>query len=323
MKPLRHVAERLPWAVKIAIKVALSYHLWKFLGTGGSISGRYCYSVWLRHLVMAHTNGLCTTPTTVAELGPGDSLGIGLAALLCGAKRYYALDLVQYAETSRNLALLDELVALFQKREGIPDHTEFPVMEPPLESYEFPSHILTDERLQASLSPERMHQIRSALMSLGGDNGKSRPIHIEYVAPWHATATVKADHVDMIFSQAVLEHIDDLERTYMMLHEWLKPGGFMSHEIDFKSHNFARQWNGHWAYSDRTWRLLRGTKPYLINRRPHSTHIELLTKSGFNLVCDSKNTRPSEIQRRQLAKRFQNLTDEDLMTSSAFIQAVK
>ncbi|MBM4372890.1 MAG: hypothetical protein FJ098_14650, partial [Deltaproteobacteria bacterium] len=58
-------------------------------GTGGTGSARYCYSVWLRHLVLAKDRGLLDqVPATVAELGPGDSIGIGLAALLSGATAY-------------------------------------------------------------------------------------------------------------------------------------------------------------------------------------------------------------------------------------------
>jgi hypothetical protein len=41
--------------------------------------GRYCYSVWLRHLVSAAANGLNCSPKAVAELGPGDSLVWGSA----------------------------------------------------------------------------------------------------------------------------------------------------------------------------------------------------------------------------------------------------
>ena len=48
--------------------------------TGGTDSVRYCYSVWLRHLVLAYENGYKKIPERVAELGPGDSLGIGLSA---------------------------------------------------------------------------------------------------------------------------------------------------------------------------------------------------------------------------------------------------
>ena len=59
----------------------------KAKGTGGSISASYCYSVWLRHLVTTAGCGLNCNPRTVAELGPGDSLGVGLAALLSGAEK--------------------------------------------------------------------------------------------------------------------------------------------------------------------------------------------------------------------------------------------
>src|SRR5690242_13726234 len=58
--------------------------LWHLTGrkTGGSASARYCYSVWLRHLSMLHESALPTMFETTAELGPGDSLGIGLATML-------------------------------------------------------------------------------------------------------------------------------------------------------------------------------------------------------------------------------------------------
>ena len=48
------------------------------LGTGGGAqSARYCYSVWLRHLIHAWKNGLPFRPNRVAELGPGFSIGVG------------------------------------------------------------------------------------------------------------------------------------------------------------------------------------------------------------------------------------------------------
>jgi hypothetical protein len=41
----------------------------------GTISARYCYSIWLRHLVMAHQSGLSVQPSVVAELGLGPRWG--------------------------------------------------------------------------------------------------------------------------------------------------------------------------------------------------------------------------------------------------------
>ena len=94
------------------------------------------------------------TPRVVAELGPGDSLGIGLAALLTGADHYVGLDIFAYADSSRNLAVLDELVEMFGARASIPDSNELPDVKPYLPSYEFPGRILSAERL-ASLTRSR------------------------------------------------------------------------------------------------------------------------------------------------------------------------
>ena len=96
---------------------------------------RYCYSVWLRHLTLARKHGLSAPLQTVAELGPGDSLGMGLAALLSGADRYYAFDIVRYAVSERNLEVLDALVELFRSRAPIPDASEFPMVKPVLDDY--------------------------------------------------------------------------------------------------------------------------------------------------------------------------------------------
>lgn len=297
--------------------------LYKFASTdtGETTSVRYCYSVWLRHLTVAYKNGLPTQADIIAELGPGGSLGIGLAALISGANKYHALDVVEYANNKRNIEIFDQLVDLFKKREKIPDETEFPRVKPYLECYEFPNHILTDERLSEALKQDRIQSLRNALLNLGSEGEDD--VQISYFVPWHDLKVIKEESIDMIYSQAVLEHVDDLAHTYEALYRWLKPGGFMSHDIDFRCHGTAKDWNGHWAYSDFAWRLIKGKRPYLLNRQPHSTHIDLLRKFGFEVVCDIKTKDTSRIQRKHLASRFKNMSYDDLTTSDAFIQAVK
>jgi len=62
----------------------------KFRSNGlGTDFARYCYSVWLRHLSMAHYNDLPSRPQVVVELGPGPSLGAGIAAPLSSADSFY------------------------------------------------------------------------------------------------------------------------------------------------------------------------------------------------------------------------------------------
>jgi len=312
-------------STKLLLKGILTYipGLYKLVskGTGGTISARYCYSVWLRQLVMAYKNGLSTQPDIIAELGPGDSLGTGIAALLSGVNKYYAFDIVEYANNKRNIEIFDELVNLFKRRENIPDNTEFAEVKPHLESYKFPSHILTEERLSNALKQERIESIRNALLSSGqGDNYN---IQIFYFVPWHDPKVIKNESIDMIYSQAVLEHVDSLFHTYKALYQWLKIGGFMSHVIDFRCHGFAKEWNGHWAYSDLVWKWIKGARPYLLNRQPYSVHINLLQKFDFEVVCNVKIKDTTGIQRKNLASPFEGITDGDLTTSVAFIQAVK
>lgn len=156
---------------------------------------------------------------------------------------------------------------------------------------------------------------------MGG--GAEDNIQISYFVPWYDSKVMKEESVDMIYSQAVLEHVDDLAHTYRMMYRWLKPRGFMSHAVDFRCHGLAKEWNGHWAYSDFIWRLIKGKRPYLINRQPYSTHINLLQKFDFKVVSDMKTKDTTGIKRKHVASRFRNMSNDDLITSTAFIQAVK
>jgi hypothetical protein len=285
--------------------------------TGGTDSARYCYSVWLRHLVL----GACSStvrqlPKVVAELGPGDSIGIGLAALLSGAEKYFALDLVRYADLKKNLEIFDELASMFTNQLPIPDDSEFPFLYPRLDRYDFPNELIGENRLRESLAPGRLAAIRASIEL--SDAGESM---VSYKAPWDAPEVIDDGSVDLIFSQAVLEHVDDLDGVYAAMRKWLKPGGIMTHQIDFKCHGKANAWNGHWTYSDIVWRTIVGRRSYLLNRQPHSVHVKLIKRSGFRILDDKVFRSVSELRRAQLAPRFRGLSDDDLTASGAFIVA--
>jgi hypothetical protein len=266
---------------------------------------------------MAKENGLDPDPKCVAELGPGESLGVGLAALLTGCEQYFAFDVVQHSGAEKNERVFDELVVLLQNRTPIPGPDEFPEIKPYLERYDFPADILDEDRLARALAPARLARIRASLRSQGKDSV------IHYRVPWDGADVLEKESVDMIFSQAVLEHVDDLRGTYRAMYSWLKPMGYMSHQIDFKCHGTAREWNGHWRYPDWVWRLVRGRRAYLLNRQPHSAHLAMLQEEGFKVVCDRTVTKDSCYKASDLARRFRSLVAEDLVTSGAFIQSVK
>jgi len=286
------------------------------VGTGGTVSAQYCYSVYLRHLVIAAQHGLAMDPRTLVELGPGDSIGIGLMALLTGAEQYYALDAVRHASIETNLLIFDELVNLLTMQAPIPSGGEFTEILPELSDYRFPREILSAARLAQVLAPERLKRLRQALA--GNLTGP-----ICYLAPMGRMNEIPGNNVDLIISQAVMEHVDQLEETYAECFRILKPGGFMSHQIDFRCHDTAPEWNGHWKYSDLTWRLMRGGRPWFINRQPCSTHLSLVRQAGFSLCAEIKQFGSFGISSRQLASRFKALSENDLKTAGVLVLANK
>jgi SAM-dependent methyltransferase len=294
-----------------------AYKLLSRGSTGGTDSAEYCYEVWMKHLVFLRQNGMREMPEVVAELGPGDSIGTGLAALLSGVQEYKAFDVVEYAALEKNLAIFDRLVELFRERAG-KDRPSWPDYEPFLDGRLFPSDILTEDLLERSLAGERLERIRRSITDLdvGGP--------VSYTVPWNDPAVVKDDSIGLILSHAVLEHVNDLEKTYAAMYRWLKPGGFISHQIGFDSHKLTPEWNGHWGISEPLWRLAVGRRPYFINRMPCSAHFDLLNKSGFEIVYyTDKQREGTAIGRDKLARRWKSLSDEDLYCSDAFFQGRK
>lgn len=284
-------------------------------GSGGSFSARYCYSVYLRHMVMSHQRKLSTRPSVVAELGPGDSLGIGLMALLLGSDKYYALDVVKFASPEKNLKILDELIILLTNQEDIPNDVEFPRIQPKLNSYDFPHEIFPKEYLRKCLSKSRLLAIK--------DSVKKSNNMVEYKAPWINNININRNSVDMLISQAVLEHVDDLDRAYSVMYEWLKLDGYMSHCIDFKSHGKSDYWDGHWKIPNWYWFLLRGNRPYLLNRSPFYIHQDIMRKNNFKISFIRRVVSQPTFDRSKLNREFRLMPEEDRSTSGVFIHAEK
>jgi hypothetical protein len=285
------------------------------VGTGGTNDARYCYTVWLRHLVTAARLGLNPDPRQIAELGPGDSIGAGLAALLCGAERYSALDLVSHANPVSNVLIFDQLVELFRARADLPGDGDYPNISPRLDDYRFPAQILDEARMQRALHPDRVARLRDAVL---GDDPSGV---IRYRVPWQEESVLERGSQDLVFSQAVLEHIDALAEAYRAMRLWLKPSGHVSHQIDFKCHDLADTWDGHWRYGDLRWTMLRGRDSWSINRQPYSEHLRLLEQTGFEVLAAHPVQREPSYPRSSLARRFSAMTEVDRSVSGVYLVA--
>lgn len=321
-KQIRKVLSKLPPELETIAKGIISYipGIMRYSDVTHSIGALYCYSTYLAHLNQAHEVGLNPFPKVIAEIGPGTSFGVGLSALLCGSEVYYAIDELPHAKLDVNLRVLDQLVDFLRSRK---DPTEERGTRRILDS--FPQHILTSHVLSQTLEESRIERIREALVRSiqGGAVSDEETIRIVYLHPFEGSSMLQEHSVDMIMSTVVLQVVQDLPEIYSCFAKWLKPGSWMSHFVDFSNYGMTREWNGHWACSKLLWRLMQGNRPYLHNRAPHSVHVELIKRNGFEIVTDIRTLDYSGIGRESLAAEFDYLSNDDIIITRSLIQAVK
>jgi hypothetical protein len=285
---------------------------------GHTDSAEYCYGVWMKHLALLHAHGLAAIPTTIAELGPGESLGVGLCWLLSGSNRYIGLDVLAHSNVERNLLVLDDLVTRFRERTPNTD-LGWPQFSSHLDARSFPGGILTESALDSALRSERIDAIRRAVIGPSPQN----PITAEYKAPWFDPNVIEESSVELITSHSVLEHVVDLPATYQALYQWLKPGGWMSHQIDFKCHGLSKRWNGYRTCSENMWKITLGRRPFMINRAPASVHLRLMQEAGFRVITALKHMRTDGVRREELALRWSDMPEDDLNCSGLYVIATK
>lgn len=282
-----------------------------YRGTGGTVSAEYCYGIWLRHMVMARHAGMHRFPSAVAELGPGDSIGTGLAALLCGVQRYVALDALAHAQVELNLQVFDRLVELLRARTPVPGAARFPEMQPALEDEAFPLAMIGEDRLREALAPARVAWLRRLVSGDATDRSV-----LDYRAPWQ-DAGPAAGSIDFLLSHAVLEHVPEVAGTWEAMATWCAPGAWASHQIDFRSHALFAAWDGHWACPEWLWRAFQGRRAYLLNRLPLQAHLDAAASAGFKIAALRREERAP--QSRTLAPRWRGIGEQDRRTAGAYL----
>jgi hypothetical protein len=275
-------------------------------------TAEYCYSMFLRHLSYV-TPLRPTMPAVVAEFGPGSSIGMGLAALIAGARTYYGLDIVDHTDRQRNLEIFDRLAALFRAQTPIPADGVNADTFPLPASWAFPDALAADA--QALFSDARLAAIRADLA-----DGAERFVRMR--APWTSRSLTDAGGVDWIMSQSVLMYVDDPAAVIDNFKLWLAPDGVMTHEIDYTCSALTRHWNGHWALSDLTMRMMRGRRPHLLNRLPHSAYVRLFEERGYRIAVERRDRRDPALPARRFAAEFRDMSAGDQETAEGFLVCV-
>jgi hypothetical protein len=225
---------------------------------------RYVYAVWLRHLSLLARHGVRWPLDAVVELGPGRSLGASLAALLSGAQRCHALDVTALAKPAADLEVLDGLLDLFAARRAHPGQRRGSAR-----CTTRPAIPRVPDRAAARRAARAGGRPRSGGASCASRSPASCPSDavplVRYVVPWTSRASRPAPRTSCS-PRRVLQELsfepdgDGLRSTFEGMRRWLRPGGIMSHQIDFSS-PFGPAWNEHWTMGDLSWRIVRGAAP--------------------------------------------------------------
>jgi hypothetical protein len=282
-------------------------------------SALHCYGIALKHLTMAQ-QVKPGVPSSLLELGPGGSLGVGIVAMLLGVDRYAGLDVVRYADVEkRGGQLVRDLAQLLQNRQALPNLNGLPPLHPYTDANGFPKWLT--QHLQAQpIRAERVAAVVSCVEQLAtADQASAAELSMRYVVPWPKSNLSVLGQSDALMSHVALQHVDDPRQVQRSLAGLLRPGATATHQIGYDSHGLAAAWNGHWAIGDGLWHVLMGSRPFLLNRYSHSQQVEAAQAAGFELIEEQRDEQPSAIKRDALAPRFRQFSEADLQTRNGFL----
>jgi hypothetical protein len=283
------------------------------------VTANYCYGVWLKHMLLVDEITGAGIPEVVAELGPGDTIGVGVAALLSGTSHYTGIDTRRFLDANATRAVAEELVELFRARQPFPTQGWSEIRHL-LDEQSFPSGLLAASHHDDLLSEKRITEIMSELDKVL--NGILSP-RIAYRAPLSDPSVVENNSVDLLISHSVLEHVVDIRQTLENSFGWLKPGALTSHQFDLTSHSIVSGWDEHRQFSEGTWKFVVGRRPFMINRLPYSSILRAFEESGFRILRADRIQMQATLPREMLALSWRDVSAEDLNTCGGYVIAQK
>lgn len=290
MKAILH--SLVPWWAKIGAKVALArlpvpMRAWHRLGL--FVPGFMRDPGYAIGVFEAHWRraGSPAPGFTYLELGPGESAATAIVAWAFGASGGALVDAGDFAVRD-----IEAYRPLLDKLAEYPRARDVSGLR---------AHASLDSLLAA---------VNAQVRTDGLDGLKSLP----------------ADSVDLVFSQAVLEHVPAAEfaATARELHRIQRASGVGSHRVDFKDHlqgslNSLR-------FSETVWERPWFAKHsgFYTNRLRLSAVTAAFESAGFAVaIAEQKRWHTPPLPRAALAPAFRALSDDDLRTSGAVLVLTK
>jgi hypothetical protein len=180
--------------------------------------------------------------------------------------------------------------------------------------------------LPPGLQPEMKTALGDGLKSVANGGIQPRIIYIVYPMKRFQSELSKGRMlIDLIYSQAALEHVWHIKDLWKILTELTVPGGWHSHRIDLADHgrrdtNYLEmlEWS-RLAY----WLTMRFV-PGATNRWRASHHLKTLEDLGMKVVFAQREQQDRlPVSKQRLSCEFIELPDEELRTTALDVVAVR
>lgn len=274
----------MPWQLKIGAKIILArlplpYGLWSRLNLFKH--GAMKDPAYARGIFSRHLEVWRAsgggTPFTCLEMGPGDSLLSALVARSLGASRTWMVDAGAWASMD---------VDLYRRAAGALFPPDMPDRPSP-ERWRTMDDVLADCR--ATYLTNGLEGLRS----------------------------LEAGSIDLLWSQAVLEHVRKAEfgPSLVEMRRLLSGRGIASHQIDLKDHLGGRL--NSLRFSESTWEGdLFSSSGFYTNRLRASQILALATQAGLTAsVHNESRWDRIPTPRQKLDPAFRDLAENDLLVS--------
>jgi len=288
MGALARIKAALPWWAKIAAKVVLARlpvggRTWQSLGLFSP--GEMDDPDYALGVFDRHYRaaGSPGPGFTFLELGPGDSLASAVIGRAYGAAGGWLVDAGAYA--ARDMGLYRRLAARLAE--------------------DYPAADLSTVA-DASDSADMLERLLVRYLETGLDGLRKVP----------------DASCDMIFSQAVLEHVprDEFAATLAEFHRILKPAGVSTHQIDFRDHLGGGLNN--LRFSESLWEApwFARRSGFYTNRLRLSGMTAMMRAVGFKVeVVEASRWAVPPVVWAKLAPGLRGLAEDDLCVWEAFV----
>tara|TARA_Y100001958_G_C21248633_1_gene581700 strand:- start:10470 stop:11405 length:936 start_codon:yes stop_codon:yes gene_type:complete len=277
--------------------------------TGGTSNPNYCYSLFLRtfNSYFKYCNKI---PKGILEVGPGDSNVVSLLWLMIGSKKVISIDAYEYLKK-------DQLIDNFKSSSELLINKSFckSNINPKL-------NLNIYEKLWTILPPlkELRKRQKIILNEIHNFNLNKESKMFSYI-PNYTLKQKFSLKFDLIFSQAVFEHIKEPKKVLNFIHNNLSNNGIVYTSVDFKSHGSSTLFNGHYLFSESQYKKISSLYLFrFINRLPPSWFEKYLNKK-FKLLEQNNINEKSLISYNEIKSK--DILEEDLSISSSLFISKK